>query len=236
MFRAVRHWWAGGHGKVTARLFVFELVVVILGVLIAQGLANWVSDRGALTRMEESRARALREMADNLAYGQAWRVAVPCLDRRLAEIMRSAAGGTLASDVLKRPRFPNFILTPIDDQSELLLRRRHGDRTADLMNVIRSDFDAAGERLDSIIDDWGRLSLADPSYGAVSGADRTQVRTAAADMRANLRSLDNLIAHARVTANAAGIRPYSADPFRPAASCAEIWERGDIAIANRPPR
>jgi hypothetical protein len=35
----VRHWWGSGRGKVTARLLLFELFVVIAGVLIAQGLA-----------------------------------------------------------------------------------------------------------------------------------------------------------------------------------------------------
>jgi hypothetical protein len=39
VFQTVRHWWGSGRGKVTARLFLFELFVVIAGVLIAQGLA-----------------------------------------------------------------------------------------------------------------------------------------------------------------------------------------------------
>ena len=37
MFQTVRHWWGSGRGKVTGRLFLFELLVVVIGVLIAQG-------------------------------------------------------------------------------------------------------------------------------------------------------------------------------------------------------
>ena len=45
MFQAVRQWWGNGRGKLTARLFVFEFVVVVAGVLAAQALANWVGTR-----------------------------------------------------------------------------------------------------------------------------------------------------------------------------------------------
>ena len=45
MFRTVRHWWSEGSGQHTARLFVFEFVVVVAGVLVAQGLANWVQQQ-----------------------------------------------------------------------------------------------------------------------------------------------------------------------------------------------
>ena len=42
MFQTVRHWWGSGRGKITARLFLFELLVVVIGVLIAQMLAGYV--------------------------------------------------------------------------------------------------------------------------------------------------------------------------------------------------
>ena len=45
MFHAVRQWWGSGRGKITARLFAFEFLVVVAGVLTAQALANWVADR-----------------------------------------------------------------------------------------------------------------------------------------------------------------------------------------------
>ena len=38
MFHAVRQWWSRGRAKVTARLFLFEIVVVMVGVLLAQGM------------------------------------------------------------------------------------------------------------------------------------------------------------------------------------------------------
>ena len=48
MFQTVRHWWGNGRGKVTARLFAFELLVVVAGVLIAQALADIVQGRDDL--------------------------------------------------------------------------------------------------------------------------------------------------------------------------------------------
>ena len=45
MFQTVRNWWKGGTGKVTARLFAFEFIVVVTGVLVAQALANWAQER-----------------------------------------------------------------------------------------------------------------------------------------------------------------------------------------------
>ena len=46
MFHAVRQWWGEGCGKATARLFAFEFLVIVAGVLVAQALANWVAERG----------------------------------------------------------------------------------------------------------------------------------------------------------------------------------------------
>ena len=48
MFQAIRHWWDSGRGKITTRLFLFEFVVVVAGVLTAQALAEWVHDRAEI--------------------------------------------------------------------------------------------------------------------------------------------------------------------------------------------
>ena len=50
MFHAVRQWWWAGRGQATARLFLFEFLVVVAGVLTAQALANWVADRAGSRR------------------------------------------------------------------------------------------------------------------------------------------------------------------------------------------
>lgn len=47
MFHAIRQWWGGGRGKVTLRLFLFEFLVVVAGVLTAQALASWGRPRRA---------------------------------------------------------------------------------------------------------------------------------------------------------------------------------------------
>ena len=57
MFQTVRHWWGSGRGKVTARLFLFEFLVVVAGVLTAQALANWVADRAEQRAVSEEDKR-----------------------------------------------------------------------------------------------------------------------------------------------------------------------------------
>ena len=82
MFRTVRHWWNDGRGKITVRLFVFEFVVVVVGVLVAQALANWVQGRAAIREMEQAKARSAHEIAQSLEVALIWQAAVPCLRER----------------------------------------------------------------------------------------------------------------------------------------------------------
>jgi hypothetical protein len=68
MFHTVRHWWGSGNGKVTARLFLFELFVVIAGVLIAQGLASYAQRQSSLGQMKSERARVRNELTASTRF------------------------------------------------------------------------------------------------------------------------------------------------------------------------
>ncbi|WP_114227525.1 MULTISPECIES: hypothetical protein [Sphingomonas] len=223
MFRTVRHWWSEGSGQHTARLFVFELTVVIAGVLIAQGLANAVTERGQQAQMEDSRRRARRQLGDNLAYGLAWKAAIPCLDQRMQNVIRSDPLHPMSKEMLERPRMAAFYVDEIDNQSELLMRQRHGDADADKIKQASADIALAQHNVDAIIHAWGRLSLLDPTFGKPSDADRTVARAAAADVRAELRGLDFLIGELGKIAQTTGVASHTEDRIRPARTCEEMW-------------
>jgi hypothetical protein len=228
MFRTVRHWWDSGRGRVTARLFLFELFVVIAGVLIAQGLANWVAKEKSDEEMAEARARLIHEQSANLAVAMSWRAAIPCLDQRMQEVMRAASSGTLDVELADRPEFADFVFSDLDPGTELGIRSRYGNATADQFKTMQRSVSFAGNNIGTIIHSWGRLSLADPRLGAVSEPDRTVVRTAAADIRAELRGLSFAVGDFIALAQRAGLRPANSRDYGPAKRCDQIWRSGRI--------
>lgn len=230
MFQAVRQWWQGGRGKLTARLFAFELVVIIVGVLIAQGLANWVSTRNAFGQMEDSRNRIRLQLADGFAKAQAWQVAAPCLDQRMIEVMQRLSTGGLDRAQASRPIFLTFSPLDLDDSSALLLRRRYGNIEADSLAVAQVSVAYASDNIRSMVRLWGRIGLADSSQGPVTGFDRDQARLAAADIRAELRGLMNSSAEIVGYSRKLGIVPRFIEPVRAPRSCDEIWQSGATAM------
>lgn len=230
MFQRVRNWWAGGRGKVTARLFVFEFVVVMSGVLTAQALQNWVAHRSALAAMEETRVRTIHEQSANLANARAWQAAIPCFDSRMQAIMRDAANGSIEPSLLARPKFADFIHSEIDDQSELQMRARYGNRLVDGYEGMRSNIEFARSNVGTIVHSWGRLTLSDPRLGKMSEADRSVVRTAAADIRSELRGLGYALADFATDADRSRVTIPEDARTRPARACDEIWRSGSVAI------
>ncbi len=228
MFRTVRHWWDSGRGKITARLFLFELFVVIAGVLIAQGLANWVAREKSDEEMAEARARFIHEQSANLAVAVSWRAAIPCLDRRMQEVMRGASTGTLDVALADRPEFADFVVSDIDPSVELGIRSRYGNVAADQYKAMQRSVSFAATNIGTIIHSWGRLSLADARLGVVSEPDRTVVRTAAADIRAELRGLSFAVGDFIGLAERAGLRQPHGSDRGPAKRCDQIWRSGRI--------
>ena len=228
MFRTVRHWWGSGRGKVTARLFLFELFVVIAGVLIAQGLANRVAKEKSDEEIAEARARFVHEQSANLAAALSWRAAIPCLDGRMQEVMRAASNGTLDVALADRPEFADFVVSDIDPAAELGIRSRYGSETADQYKAMQRSISFAAANTGTIIHSWGRLNLADPRFGSISGPDRTVARTAAADIRAELRGLSFAVGDFIVLAERAGLELPRDRKYGPAKRCDQIWRSGRI--------
>ena len=89
MFRTVRYWWSEGSGQRTARLFVFEFVVVVAGVLVAQGLGHSAHDRGVDRQVTEESAQIVYQIGRTQQYDKVLSVAAPCLRARITDLHRS---------------------------------------------------------------------------------------------------------------------------------------------------
>ena len=188
MFQAVRHWWGGGRGKLTARLFVFEFVVVVVGVLAAQALANWVgtrAEREAGRRLFADATEGARQLDRTLGY---WQRFAPCLRSHVASISRAAANaGSMTGDAIGRPAVPSppepqfsaddwgriaLVATPEQVQS-----LRGLQATASIHNAYASE----------MARQWSTFRLLDPSLGAALPEDRSRVRAAAMQVDSTLR-------------------------------------------------
>jgi len=223
LFLTVRHWWGSGRGKVTARLFLFELCVVIAGVLIAQALAGIAQDRADLTRMQSERLRIRYELVSVHNAFQVWQAALPCLNQTMTEVMKGVPPDQAHG--LRRPRFPTPNLAAPSPDVLNLVGRYYGAEERDRLNWILESTRNSGPVIASIIADWGRLELLDPSNGGVTATDRHDARVAAADIKAELRGLEvlsidtnQLLAKMNI-----GSRNLTEPGYGPARSCAAIW-------------
>ena len=228
MFQTVRHWWGNGRGKVTARLFAFELLVVVAGVLIAQALANIVQDRAELAKMQSERSRVRYELTSVHNAFRSWEAALPCLNQRMTEVMRGLPPE--AGDSFRRPRFPTPNVAMPSAEIMDLIGRRYGPEEKNRLNWIGENTKNSVPIIASIISDWGRLGLIDPQNGSVTEADRIHARFAAADIKAKLRGLEVLSNDTiRVLSKMKIASRNLTEPnYGPAKSCAAIWRSGRL--------
>jgi hypothetical protein len=172
------------------RLFLFEFVVVLLGVLAAQMLQSWAADASARAEtdqvIERSRAEALRA----LLIANYWLKVGPCLRDRVGEIARVAAeGGTLRAKDIGRPALPlpNTLAWP--ESTTLVARRIYGQQFVDRYASVALDASISRREQDAIARDWASFELLDPALGPTSASDRANVRLAATQIRASIRLL-----------------------------------------------
>lgn len=233
MFQTVRHWWGSGRAKVTARLFVFEFVVVVAGVLTAQALANWVSTRAEDRVIREENERVRYEIGRARQNARIWAVAAPCLEQRVDAVLRTASGeGGLAAGDLIAPQFTGYTVEPLPEDMRRAMDARLGVKVVD-------DYSGISSVTNSIVDDyrdarrgWDRFALLDPSLGLASQADRATVRDAAVQVRSELKHIRANAGYVEELADQLGIQPLFSDAdlgsVTPVSSCAEIWRTGRI--------
>lgn len=229
MFHAIRHWWSDGRGKLTARLFLFEFVVVLIGVLVAQWVADWAKQRSDLAVLEQSRKRMEDQSSSAMANAQAWLVAIPCLDGQVSEIMRAAGSDRpLDPKMLDRPGFRVPIVDPILAESALLLIDRYGSSKAQLYDSIKLRVDHVTTLSNRVAEQWMGLSILDPAFGTVREGDRVNARALASQIRSALRSIQISSEGLLDETAQLGLKPKDIEGRRRPRNCADIRASGTM--------
>lgn len=227
MFRAVREWWRSERGKDTARLFAFELTVVMIGVLIAQQVSNWADKRAALSQVEGLHRNLFHSFDAYRAIAAANQVAIPCLDQRLDLILQLANDRRHANpDVLSPIRLLGMGPDQISPENDQLLRERYGDKVADTIESVQFNLRAAERSGNEIERHWFEFQRLNPKYGTVTDADRSGVRQAAVQIKGDLfalrKSCDTLL---RLIAKL-DVAHSPEMTITPVATCDHMWRSG----------
>ena len=211
MFQAVRKYFTSSRlalderklrrARRLAALFLFEFVVVVLGVLAAQMLQEYFADARAQREVAATVERARREAAGFRATSEYWLAAAPCLDRRMDELMRAAAGGVDRPELHgPRPRMPLSASTPWSEATMNAARQIYGDEEVSVYFALHIMAAKMAEDSHELAGDWALLGLADPRLGPVSREDRINARLAAARMRGRLASIGITARHGVLSA------------------------------------
>ena len=193
MFEAVRARLIGAWHEVRERgfvsLFFFELLVVTLGVLLAQAIADRANRREELAAMESAKARADLEMGDAVKVGHLWETLGQCIGGDVEAIFRATQSNEpINASLLRRPGTFITAVMPLDERTKLLIRERYGDDAAynyDWMQRLAERFNAKADKLS---DDWGRLELFGAQFGILDAADRAFIRQTASIIKADLEA------------------------------------------------
>jgi hypothetical protein len=234
MFRAVREWWLSGRGKHTARLFGFELTVVMIGVLAAQQASNWAEKRSALKQVEGLHRDLYHSFDIYRAIAAANRVAISCLDERVDLILQSANGdGDIDPHLLSPATLMGMGPDQISPDNEQLLRERFGDSTADKIGSVQFNLGTAERSSDEIERRWFEFQRLNPKHGPVTNADRSAVRETAVQIKGSLfalrKSSDTLL---RLMA-LLDVPHRPEVTIRSVMTCDQMWQSGKGYVESR---
>lgn len=184
-----------------AGLFVFEFVVVLLGVLAAQMLQESVLDARARSDARVTVERAAKEAANFRATSEYWLSAAPCLEARMDQLMRTAAAGTDDPAVHgPRPRMPLSDFTAWSETTIIAARQVYGEGLVSDYSGLRTMAEKMAEDSHELAGDWALLGLVDPALGPVAREDRLNARVAAGRIKGRLASLQITATHMVATA------------------------------------
>ncbi|HET9337207.1 MAG TPA: hypothetical protein VFO12_12465 [Sphingomicrobium sp.] len=233
MFHTVRRWWGNERGKVTTRLFLFEFVVVVVGVLTAQALASWVTDRVEQRAVNEEDERVRYEIGRTRQVARVWSASVPCLVERVESIARQAStNGPVDVAELKPPRFIGYTVEPLSPDMNREFHDRFGNERVDNYTVVASASATLLNTYRDVRTGWNRFALLDPALGRPSAADRTTVRDVAVQLRSQLDLIRTAAEMIETTAAGLDIPPLKSDAdfgaVEPVTNCNEVWRAGRI--------
>jgi hypothetical protein len=196
----------------TARLFLFEFVVVLLGVLAAQVLQNFVAER----RSRGDAAFAYDQLRQNIANLKAiaafWDRSAPCLINHVEGIARAAsAGKALPGNQIGRPALPTPEFTEWTEPTRVAVESRYGPQVV-------ADHDSVGQQAQIILgfnreiaSDWSAFALLDERLGAPSSEDRANIRLAAARSLTQLKMQRFKVVEIRRVGNRYSVAPSAED-------------------------
>lgn len=235
MFEAIRSRlvgaWRDLHARGLPSLFLFELVVVTLGVLLAQGIADWADRRAAIERMESVRAEIREELAQNLGTATLWHAAIPCLRATLEMILDDDGVTRLSPGDTRRPGVTPVKPIEIEPEMLILLRQQHGSEEAERIEFALTATQHVRANQGNLVEQWGAVQLADPARQRVDAADVQAASENAAFLLGQLTGISNAIKTLEIYGAALGLEPKLARAVRPARTCDELREVGDIAIS-----
>lgn len=171
-----------------AALFLFEFIVVVLGVLAAQMLQTAAANRQSRNDAELSLERSEHEWRQMRAIASYWIGVAPCLERHVARIARIASeGGSMSIAEIGRPALPTPPATPWSDATVLAARRAFGETSYERYQELRAQVQLFASYNAQFAPDWAALGLLDSTFGTPSAVDRANVRLAAMRLRGQIR-------------------------------------------------
>jgi hypothetical protein len=244
MFRAIRNWRFSGKARHWVGLFAFEFVVVVLGVLTAQAVADWSRNRAAMRDMLANKGRADAQIAflagTSIAYGRV----IPCMEQRMIGVMRDASDARQVDPkILIRPILWSLPYNELTGESLLNIRANLGNDVSDNYERIAGYVVRSNQLVDSLARDWEALSIISSDSGTVGPGDRQEARILASRMRSTLRSLGKMSSNIAFRSRNLGIAPTLEPGQRLPGGCADLWRWNSVlydpedvpADRDRPP-
>lgn len=169
---------------------MFEFVVVLLGVLAAQAVAEWAGNR-RVGRAADAQMQLAVEQATGVARVQRhWARVGACLSERARNVARAAADGqTLSASAIGRPALPFREMPAWDDEVRRAAVVRFGEERMDAIEFFENRAQVMSETSRRIRDAWATFMLLDPVNGTPSAVDRGNVRVAAISVLDHIRLL-----------------------------------------------
>ncbi|MEP2234997.1 MAG: ankyrin repeat domain-containing protein [Alteripontixanthobacter sp.] len=167
----LRGWFPKVRTRRWARLFLFEFLVVLLGVLSAQALANWLGERAEKDRAAQvklaldTRLEAVSQQAMTRARSSA------CFHHRLDLLRRDLADEKEASVQIYRPLGRDF--TPInwDGDTPALILKHYGRETAELYDIVNRLLESAAVEVNAEASAWNGFTRLTNQFGTPSAQD-----------------------------------------------------------------
>lgn len=173
-----------------AGVFVFEFVVVLLGVVAAQAVADWADDR-RLGREAAAQFQQARAAAIQVAIIQHhWRTVSACLGQRAQAVARAAANGEpMTAAEIGRPALPATTMPVWDPEVRRAAIARYTPLEIEAIEYFENRAMILTETTIRARDGWSTFAMLDPANGPASAVDRGNVRLAAISVVDHMRLL-----------------------------------------------